>query len=559
MINYSKKVDLQEVLIQEKKVVYYYNEFETNVKESLETYIDEFKEVSFDNEVLKTMLLNNFASAIIQVDNNIQNIQSLSNILEILEKQDEVTSTDIDTYNKLASKVDKDIELLQNFLFQTISSFDNVPITGKKKSINALNKCKEQLLQKIDLSDITKNSKNEKDKKSSSSKKSPKTIKQKMDFSSSDLLCFFPKDKSDSLVISTVQENYKISFKDDVANIYIKDENFNLSLKTAGVQISNSNNNNILFVSQADHKYTIITNSEIELPRFIQVSKISKNDDFLEVEIANPSLSLDIENNVINFEDSDEEEDVEEEVIVKKQKKSSTSNKTDEIFGHLENLHAIDDEDDDDEDDDDDDDEDDEEIIEETIITEAPKKVVQEPIVNSEPEIKPEKNKIYEPIPTSEVAETVEDKKPPVKEDPNEITDNNTLIISDSNQNVVLPYKVIELEEKLKNSKKYKTLEDVIKNEYTLPLETFKNPTKSRFREAFQLIKKKEHGSLKEAIELGFELMFQSDLNPAVIAACKDLDELDIYLDCLDDNELDKFSCFKIEYNVPPTKKGKRK
>ena len=550
MINYSKKVDLQEVLIQEKKVVDYYNEFETNVKESLETYIDEFKEVSFDNEVLKTMLLNNFASAIIQVDNNIQNIQSLSNILEILEKQDEVTSTDIDTYNKLASKVDKDIELLQNFLFQTISSFDNVPITGKKKSINALNKCKEQLLKKIDLSDFAENEKNGKDKKNATSKKSSKTIKQKMDFSSSDLLCFFPKDKSDSLVISTVQENYKISFKDDVANIYIKDENFNLSLKTAGVQISNSNNNNILFVSQADHKYTIITNSEIELPRFIQVSKISKNDDFLEVEIANPSLSLDIENNVINFEDSDEEEDVEEEVIVKKQKKSSTSNKTDEIFGHLENLHAIDDADDD---------EDDEEIIEETIISEAPKKVVQEPIVNSEPEIKPEKNKIYEPIPTSEVAETVEDKKPPVKEDPNEITDNNTLIISDSNQNVVLPYKVIELEEKLKNSKKYKTLEDVIKNEYTLPLETFKNPTKSRFREAFQLIKKKEHGSLKEAIELGFELMFQSDLNPAVIAACKDLDELDIYLDCLDDNELDKFSCFKIEYNVPPTKKGKRK
>ena len=47
-------------------------------------------------------------------------------------------------------------------------------------------------------------------------------------------------------------------------------------------------------------------------------------------------------------------------------------------------------------------------------------------------------------------------------------------------------------------------------------------------------------GSLKEAIELGFELMFQSDLNPAVIAACKDLDELDIYLDCLDDNELEE-------------------
>ena len=105
---------------------------------------------------------------------------------------------------------------------------------------------------------------------------------------------------------------------------------------------------------------------------------------------------------------------------------------------------------------------------------------------------------------------------------------------------------------------KYKSLQDVIDNEYTIPIETFKNPAKSRFREAFQLMKNKEHGSLKEAIELGFELMFQSDLNPAIIAACKDLDELDIYLDCLDDDELDKFSCFKIKYDVPPTKKSKK-
>ena len=62
-------------------------------------------------------------------------------------------------------------------------------------------------------------------------------------------------------------------------------------------------------------------------------------------------------------------------------------------------------------------------------------------------------------------------------------------------------------------------IHELIENEYILPKENFKNPIKSRFREAYQLIKKKEHGSLKEAIELGFELMFQSDLNPAVIAA----------------------------------------
>ena len=111
----------------------------------------------------------------------------------------------------------------------------------------------------------------------------------------------------------------------------------------------------------------------------------------------------------------------------------------------------------------------------------------------------------------------------------------------------------------MKKSKKYKSLQDVIENEYTIPLEAFNNSTKSRFREAFQLMKQKEHGSLKEAIELGFELMFKSNLNPAVIAACRDLNELDIYLDCLDDDELDKFSCFNIQYDVPPTSKVKGK
>ena len=515
MLEYTNKIDLKKVLSQEKKLVKYYSEFENNIKYSLETYIEEFKEVSFDNEILKTMLINNFASAVIQVENNIQNIQSLINILEILEKQDEISTTDIETYNKLATKVDKDIELLQNFLCQTISSFDNVPINGKRKSINTLNKCKEILLKKIDKNEI--NNTIEKEANNKTKSKTSKEIKKKIDLSSSDLLCFFPKNKSDSLVISTIQENYKISFKNELANIYIEDEDFNLSLKTAGVQISNSNTNNILFVSQSDHKYTIITNSQIEFPRFIQVSKIAKNDDFLEVEISSPSLSLDIEDNVINFEDESQEDD-----NTQSTNQSSTPNKIDDIFGSLGNLHTID---------------------------------------NSKTVQNEEKSKIYEPIPTKEVAEPVEDSNIKIQNDENdenEVKDNNTLIISDSNQNVVLPYKVIELEEKLKKNKKYKTLQEVIKNEYTLPLETFKNPTKSRFREAFQLIKKKEHGSLKEAIELGFELMFQSDLNPAIIAACKDLDELDIYLDCLDDNELDKFSCFKIEYNVPPTKKGKR-
>ena len=40
---------------------------------------------------------------------------------------------------------------------------------------------------------------------------------------------------------------------------------------------------------------------------------------------------------------------------------------------------------------------------------------------------------------------------------------------------------------------------------------------------------------------------------------CCNLEELDIYLDCLDDNELEKFSCFKIIYKSLPKLRKKAK
>ena len=54
--------------------------------------------------------------------------------------------------------------------------------------------------------------------------------------------------------------------------------------------------------------------------------------------------------------------------------------------------------------------------------------------------------------------------------------------------------------------------------------------------------------------------MFKYELNPIVIAACRNLDELDIYLDCLDNNELYEFSCFDIKFEVMPqiSKKNKK-
>ena len=145
------------------------------------------------------------------------------------------------------------------------------------------------------------------------------------------------------------------------------------------------------------------------------------------------------------------------------------------------------------------------------------------------------------------------------KENKNEIatisTDfkENTLIISERNQNVVLPYTIADLQNKLnENNSKYQTIQDIIDNCYTRPLSLYRNPALSRFKESLSLIREREKGSLKQALDLGLELFFNSNLHPAIITACKNLDELDIYLDYLEDGETDKFTCFNVVFDVAP-------
>ena len=49
-------------------------------------------------------------------------------------------------------------------------------------------------------------------------------------------------------------------------------------------------------------------------------------------------------------------------------------------------------------------------------------------------------------------------------------------------------------------------------------------------------MRKKEKASVFDSISLATEVVFNSSLNPAVITACNNLDQLDIYLDCLSSN-----------------------
>lgn len=130
------------------------------------------------------------------------------------------------------------------------------------------------------------------------------------------------------------------------------------------------------------------------------------------------------------------------------------------------------------------------------------------------------------------------------------IYDCNTLLISEETQKVYLPYTSEEVSEKLNNSKEYKTINDVIESEYTVPLSVYKNPISARFKEAYTLMRVKEKSSVRAAIDLGLDLMFTSNLNPAIITACKNIVELNSYLDCLYNNETDKFEYFNIIYKI---------
>ena len=136
----------------------------------------------------------------------------------------------------------------------------------------------------------------------------------------------------------------------------------------------------------------------------------------------------------------------------------------------------------------------------------------------------------------------------------NEMTDSNTLLISETQSKVVLPYKIENVKKILNENSKYETLQDVINVEYTLPIGKYKNSSKSRFKEAYNLMRKKEKASIFDSLSVATEMTFNNSLNPAVITACENLDQLDVYVDCLSTNELDKFNYFKVKYEVLPKK-----
>ena len=133
------------------------------------------------------------------------------------------------------------------------------------------------------------------------------------------------------------------------------------------------------------------------------------------------------------------------------------------------------------------------------------------------------------------------------------VEDNDTLLISEKEGKIFLPYTVKDLKSYLAEyPDEYKSLSDVVNQEYIISMGEYKNQTISRFKEMYSLMRDVEMKSIIESFKKAFEIMFDTRVNPAIIAACKSEEQIKNYLHCLDRNDLSNFKDFKIVFDMAP-------
>ena len=165
-------------------------------------------------------------------------------------------------------------------------------------------------------------------------------------------------------------------------------------------------------------------------------------------------------------------------------------------------------------------------------------------------EVVEENNEEIAPV-SDEVEEIVEEV---IEEEINEETEfsqeqleEKTLVICKDDDIAILPYSFTDLEEFFSdNPEKYSSIQDIIEQEYTVSLKDYENTSFARYKEAYKLAKDKSNLSLPQSVTYAKKLLLENDVLPIVIASCKNIDELDNYLDCLDSNKLEDFKYFKI-------------
>ena len=191
--------------------------------------------------------------------------------------------------------------------------------------------------------------------------------------------------------------------------------------------------------------------------------------------------------------------------------------------------------------------------VEENISLEDNLAIEEEPSIIEtlvEEEVVEENNEEIAPV-SDEVEEIVEEV---IEEEINEETEfsqeqleEKTLVICKDDDIAILPYSFTDLEEFFSdNPEKYSSIQDIIEQEYTVSLKDYENTSFARYKEAYKLAKDKSNLSLPQSVTYAKKLLLENDVLPIVIASCKNIDELDNYLDCLDSNKLEDFKYFKI-------------
>ncbi len=136
------------------------------------------------------------------------------------------------------------------------------------------------------------------------------------------------------------------------------------------------------------------------------------------------------------------------------------------------------------------------------------------------------------------------------------ISDNLTLRISEKDNKVFLPYskdEIIAYVEAYPNV--YKDAQSVIDRDFIVNLNFYsKHPVLARFRETYALLHDREMKSFADSLKGAIDLMFKGEINPAIIAGLKSETQLNEFLGCLQNNDLDNFKPFKIIFEFNPSK-----
>ncbi len=183
------------------------------------------------------------------------------------------------------------------------------------------------------------------------------------------------------------------------------------------------------------------------------------------------------------------------------------------------------------------------EIIQESVAQTIAKEIINELTVDHiEENIKQEKNikKDFTIIEDSENNQT-EEFIPSIDLQEKELVIKKDLGIA------ILPYSISDLDELfLDDPEKYSSIQDIIDKEYTVNLKDFENSSITRYKEAFKLAKEKSDYTFSQAVNFAKKLLVENEVTALIIASCKNVKELEEYIECLNNNKLKEFHHFKI-------------